>query len=131
MSRPGGAVQTRASGCAGVGLDVVELARVRRMLARSPEFFVRYFTVAERDAALASPDPARVYAGALAAKEALLKAFGRGIFDGVPLEELEALPSARALSLGPRARAALGGATRHHLSVSQAAGLVWALVVRG
>ncbi len=59
-----------------VGLDVVEIARFRALVARSPGFVERFFTERERAHCDAAPDPATSLAGTFAAKEAVMKALG-------------------------------------------------------
>jgi holo-[acyl-carrier protein] synthase len=54
-----------------VGLDLIEIARVRRALERYPSFRERVFTDAERAYCDARPNPAESYAGRFAAKEAV------------------------------------------------------------
>ena len=53
-----------------VGLDLIEIARVRRALDRYPRFRERVFTEAERAYCDSRPNPAESYAGRFAAKEA-------------------------------------------------------------
>jgi holo-[acyl-carrier protein] synthase len=60
---------------AGIGIDLVEIARVERMLgAKSDRVFTRLFTDDERAYALARARPAMHLAARLAAKEAAFKA---------------------------------------------------------
>lgn len=56
-----------------LGVDVVEIARFRALLARNPGFAGRFFTDEER--AHCNGSPARL-AGTFAAKEAVMKAAG-------------------------------------------------------
>jgi holo-[acyl-carrier protein] synthase len=69
----------------GVGLDVIEIARVRRLIERHGEHAIRrLFTEGERAYAETHADPARHFAARVAAKEAAFKALathaaGRGI----------------------------------------------------
>ncbi len=59
---------------AGIGVDIVELARVRAM--RFPARFAEYFlTAPEMESLRAAPDPAAFIASRFAAKEAVIKAF--------------------------------------------------------
>ena len=62
-----------------VGVDLIEIARVRRALERYPEFAQRCFTDAERAYCDGRPNPAQSYAGRFAAKEAVGKALGCGV----------------------------------------------------
>ncbi len=64
----------------GVGIDIVEVARVREALARLGEPFARrILTEPEIAYCLAHRDPAPSLAARFAAKEAISKAFGTGI----------------------------------------------------
>ena len=62
-----------------VGLDLIEIARVRRALERYPAFRERVFTDAERAYCDSRPNPAESYAGRFAGKEAVGKALGCGV----------------------------------------------------
>lgn len=63
----------------GVGIDVVDVARVARLLERKGRRALeRLLTDGERDYCLAQPEPARHVAARLAAKEAAFKAFHSG-----------------------------------------------------
>jgi holo-[acyl-carrier protein] synthase len=63
-----------------VGIDVVEIERVRAALERHGRRFAeRCFTPRERDYCDARPNPAQHYAGRFAAKEAVGKALGTGV----------------------------------------------------
>jgi holo-[acyl-carrier protein] synthase len=62
-----------------VGLDVIEIERVRRALERYPGFRERCFTEAEREYCDSRPNPAQSYAGRFAGKEAVGKALGIGV----------------------------------------------------
>jgi holo-[acyl-carrier protein] synthase len=61
-----------------VGLDVIEIARIRRALDR-PGFRERCFTAAEREYCDARPNPPQHYAARFAGKEAVGKALGCGV----------------------------------------------------
>lgn len=58
-----------------VGLDLVDVARVKRMMKRK-QFATRLFTAAERKHCAGKRDAAMHYAGRLAAKEAVRKVVG-------------------------------------------------------
>ena len=62
-----------------VGIDLIEIDRVRRALDRHGDGFrERCFTPAEREYCESKPNPAQHYAGRFAAKEAILKLLGTG-----------------------------------------------------
>jgi holo-[acyl-carrier protein] synthase len=64
-----------------VGIDLIEIARVRRALERHGDGFRRRcFTAAERAYCESKPNPAQHYAGRFAAKEAVGKAIGSGVY---------------------------------------------------
>jgi len=62
---------------ASVGVDIVEIERIRRALERHPRMARRLFTETERAYCEARGDPAPHYAARFAAKEATVKAVGR------------------------------------------------------
>ena len=62
-----------------VGVDLIEIERVRRALERYPRFRERCFTAAERAYCDSRPNPAQSYAGRFAGKEAVGKALGFGV----------------------------------------------------
>jgi holo-[acyl-carrier protein] synthase len=64
-----------------VGVDLIEIDRVRRALARYGDAFKeRCFTAAERAYCDSKPNPPQHYAGRFAAKEAVGKALGSGVY---------------------------------------------------
>ena len=62
-----------------VGVDLIEIERVRRALARYPSFRERCFTEAERAYCDSKPNPPQHYAARFAGKEAVGKALGSGV----------------------------------------------------
>ena len=60
-----------------LGIDIVEIDRVRRALDRRPALAARLFTPRERAYCEQRADPAPHYAARFAAKEAAAKALGR------------------------------------------------------
>ena len=62
-----------------VGVDLIEIERVRRALERYPSFRERCFTAAERSYCDSRPNPAQHYAARFAGKEAVGKALGFGV----------------------------------------------------
>lgn len=64
----------------GIGIDVVEVARIAAAITRHGEpFLARLFTTSERAYCDSKRDPALYYAARFAAKEAVAKALGTGI----------------------------------------------------
>src|SRR5579862_9523608 len=64
-----------------VGIDLIEIDRVRRALDRHGDAFrERCFTDQEREYCDSKPNPAQHYAGRFAAKEAVGKALGSGVY---------------------------------------------------
>jgi len=61
-----------------IGVDLIEIARIERALARYPDFAARVFTEAERSYCDSRPNPAQHYAARFAGKEAVGKALGCG-----------------------------------------------------
>jgi holo-[acyl-carrier protein] synthase len=57
-----------------IGVDLIDVVRLRAALERSPGLEKRLFSTSERGYCRARPDPARHFAGTLAAKEAVIKA---------------------------------------------------------
>jgi holo-[acyl-carrier protein] synthase len=110
----------------GIGVDLVDIPRFERSLARTPRLLERLFAASER------PMPAHSLAARYAAKEALIKALGGS--DGVHWTEIEIMsePSGRprfALAGSTAEVVADRGITVLHLSLSHDAGLATAYVV--
>jgi holo-[acyl-carrier protein] synthase len=61
-----------------LGVDVVDIARLRAALLRTPSLELRLFTESERAYCRAARDPVIHLAGTLAAKEAVIKALRLG-----------------------------------------------------
>lgn len=73
-----------------IGLDIIEVARIREVVQRTPRFVERVFTQGERlycesRGAVA----AQHYAARFAAKEAALKAFQTGWRGGISWQDVE------------------------------------------
>ncbi len=68
----------RIGGAVRVGVDLIEIGRIERALAREG-FRERVFTEAERVYCDARPSPAQHYAARFAGKEAIGKALGCGV----------------------------------------------------
>jgi holo-[acyl-carrier protein] synthase len=72
-----------------VGLDMIEIDRVRRALERYPRFRERCFTQAERAYCESRPNPAESYAARFAGKEAVGKAIGFGVARAFAWQDIE------------------------------------------
>jgi holo-[acyl-carrier protein] synthase len=110
----------------GIGVDLVDIPRFERSIARSPRLRERLFAPSERQL------PARSLAARYAAKEALIKAMGGS--DGLHWTEIEITPEPSGRPLftlcGSTADAvAARGITTLHLSMSHDAGLATAYVI--
>ena len=62
-----------------VGVDLIEIDRIRHALERYPRFRERCFTEAEQAYCDSRPNPAQSYAARFAGKEAVGKALGFGV----------------------------------------------------
>ena len=117
----------------GVGVDLCEVERLRRTLARTPGFATRVYTDAERDHCGRRRDPAEGLAARFAAKEAVLKALGRGLgaCSFRDIEVVRAASGAPSLALhGSAARlAADHGVTAWHVSLTHTATMAEAVVI--
>jgi holo-[acyl-carrier protein] synthase len=60
----------------GLGVDICEIARMERTIARHPTLTERVFTAEERSYCDAKARPAESYAGRFSAREATIKALG-------------------------------------------------------
>ncbi|CAN5221539.1 holo-ACP synthase [soil metagenome] len=91
----------------GIGVDLVDIDRMRLALVRTPRLTERLFTPGERAYAEATRDPAERYAVRFAAKEAVMKALGVGLgaFDWHDVEVVRANSGAPSLLVGGRAGA--------------------------
>jgi holo-[acyl-carrier protein] synthase len=74
----------------GTGVDVVEIPRIRRMLERHGDRFLkRVYTGDEISYCLQAVDPAPRLAARFAAKEAAVKALGLGFSEGIGYADVE------------------------------------------
>ncbi len=75
----------------GIGVDMLEIARMEKTLARRPSFAARVFTKAERAYCDKTARPAQHYAARFAAREAVLKALGTGFSRGIGFADVSVL----------------------------------------
>jgi len=108
----------------GIGVDMVDVDRIQAALERrGARFAERAFTEAEIAYCQRSQCPERRFAARFAAKEAVMKALGRGWFQGMPFKEIEVtrddrgVPGIR-LSGETAELAAQLGVTDMHLSIT-------------
>ncbi|MBW3605163.1 MAG: holo-ACP synthase [Actinobacteria bacterium] len=119
----------------GIGVDAVEIDRMRRALERTPTLADRVFTVTELAQCRSRGDrlrPARL-AGRFAAKEAVAKAFGTGVvgfsFRDVAVVNDDGGAPVIVLANAARAVAERCGITRVHVSLSLTGGIAVATAV--
>ncbi|MCK6440828.1 MAG: holo-ACP synthase [Planctomycetes bacterium] len=108
----------------GMGIDIVEVARVEALWRENPEAFTRRaFTDIEITYCTGRERPAQHLAARFAVKEAALKALGTGWAQGLGLRDVEVLrdeagkPSLRLLGAA-KTRADALGVTATHVSLS-------------
>lgn len=118
----------------GIGIDIVDVGRIRALAAKHGERFTRrIFTEAEAGCCRGKSDPSPHLSARFAAKEAAAKALGTGISSGVRFRDIEVLSDGGPPRLvlhgraGERAREL--GVTRMHLSLSHERGNAAAFVV--
>lgn len=63
---------------AGIGIDIIEVARIKRVLEKNPAFRSRVFSEQEIEYCESKADSGMSYAVRFAAKEAFMKALGTG-----------------------------------------------------
>jgi len=119
-----------------IGVDLVDVARLRRALQRAPALAPRTFSKEELRAAEAFGQDRRTefLAGRFAAKEAVMKALGLGLADGVSFTEVEcrqAPDGAAYLALSGKALAAAESQrlSEYRVSISHERALAIAFVV--
>ena len=73
-----------------IGIDIIEVARIREVLSRTPSVAQRVFTAAEREYCDSrGAVSAQHYAARFAAKEAMLKALHTGWRGGIGWQDVE------------------------------------------
>ncbi len=110
----------------GIGVDVADVSRLERALARTPGLADRLFADSERDRPLSS------LAGCFAAKEAVAKALGAPVglrwTDAIIDHDASGRPVLETLGTVAKAAAELG-VSAWHVSISHDGGLAVAMVV--
>ncbi len=108
---------------AGIGVDMLEIARMERVMKRRPSFVRRVFTDEERAYCESCARPAEHYAARFAAREAVLKALGTGFAEGIGVRDVSVTRDdsgrPRALLVGRAAKVARAQGVREiALSIS-------------
>jgi len=120
---------------AGIGVDIVDIARIQALLDRYGErFLARVYTKAETTYAMRGANKAERLAGRFAVKEAVMKALGTGKSQGILWRDVETV---RARSGKPEvhlhgqavkwAQTRCGGAV--HVSITHDGGKAVAFVI--
>ena len=78
-----------AEGSVGLGVDIVEIERMKSILERRPSFAEQVFSPEECAYCDKAASPATHYALRFAAKEAVVKALGTGFSDGIWVHDIE------------------------------------------
>jgi holo-[acyl-carrier protein] synthase len=113
-----------------LGVDLIEIERVRRALDRHPGFRERCFTETERAYCDSKPNPPQHYAARFAGKEAVGKAIGVGVHFTWREIEIAGRPKPGVLLSGRTAAAAERiGAARIELSMTHSRELAAAVAV--
>jgi holo-[acyl-carrier protein] synthase len=117
----------------GIGLDVVDVARMAERLGRE-SFRRKVFTTDEIEACRAVRRSDECFAGKFAVKEAFMKALGAGIRQGIWFTDIEVVndeAGAPHAELTGRAAELLEAQrpSRIHISVTHSAGLAIGLVI--
>jgi holo-[acyl-carrier protein] synthase len=119
----------------GIGIDVLEAARIERTLERYGEHFVRRLLMPEEREQLARTSrPARFVAMRFAAKEAIAKAMGTGFAHGIWIRDVGVVQNSWGKPLvvyskrGDDVRRSLG-IGEGHVTLTDEAGLIVAFAV--
>jgi holo-[acyl-carrier protein] synthase len=120
-------------GVVGVGVDAVDLARFARVLGRRGSVADRLFTAGELAYARSAPDPVPRLSTRFAAKEAVMKALGVGLWS-YPFHDVEVVRAGLdapglVLTGAAESLAHRTGVVRWHLSLSHTDQVAVALVV--
>jgi holo-[acyl-carrier protein] synthase len=119
----------------GIGVDVLEAARVKNTLERFGARFTEHLLMAEEHAQLAKTRrPERFVAMRFAAKEAIVKAMGTGFAHGIWIRDVGVVqnqwgkPEVVYSERGDKVRRALG-IGEGHVTLTDEAGLIVAVAV--
>lgn len=73
----------------GLGVDIVEIERMKKILERTPSFESKVFSEEEQQYCRSKKRPEVQYAMRFAAKEAVVKALGTGFSQGIKVRDIE------------------------------------------
>jgi holo-[acyl-carrier protein] synthase len=133
--RPALSVRKEAAVILGIGVDLVSVARLKRVMdRRGARARSRFFTGAEVERCRLSRSPEESFAARFAAKEAFFKALGSGVGSAGRWHDAEVVSAASgapSLRLSGRAAEAarLRGVTRIHLALTHTGDTAAAVVV--
>jgi holo-[acyl-carrier protein] synthase len=117
----------------GIGIDLVDIERFRRSLARTPSMRTRLFTQVELDYVAPKLDPVPSLAARFAAREAVMKSLGLGLgafgFHEVWVERAESGQPSLMITGQAQVLAEAAGITSWHLSLTHSASTAGAYVV--
>ena len=115
-----------------VGIDLLEIDRLERALARRPRLAARLFTEGERAYAARRARPAQHLAARFCAKEAVVKALGLEVFDPHEVEVVgggDGPPEVRLSGRAAQRASELGW--RVEISLTHTRGMAGAVAVAG
>lgn len=96
----------------GLGTDIIEVDRIRKSIARHGSHFIdKIFSLSEQAYCNRYKDSVPNYAGRFAAKEAIVKALGTGIKQGISWLDIEVINDENGkpiVYLSPRVREVFG-----------------------
>jgi holo-[acyl-carrier protein] synthase len=113
----------------GVGIDLVEIARIERALARRPRLAKRLFTAGEREYAAARARPARHLAARFCAKEAVAKGLALRSWSPREIEVVSGEPGPDVKLTGKAAERAAGLDAEVRISLTHSRGLAAAVAI--
>lgn len=117
----------------GVGIDLISIKKIAESV-KSESFRRKVFTPAEIESCETVANSAEHYAGKFAAKEAFMKAIGRGIRQEVWFSQIEVLndkTGAPCIQVSGQAKRRVStlGVERAHVSIAHTQGMAVAVVV--
>jgi holo-[acyl-carrier protein] synthase len=117
-----------------VGIDIIEVRRIKKLLEQGERFKKRIYTITEQKYCDGKKNTALSYAARFAAKEAFLKALGTGLSEGVSFKEVEIINDDKGkpeLNLYGKAKAMVvkRGSKAWHVSLSHLSDLAAAVVI--